>query len=124
MHWPDKKLMAALFAAGAVSFLAGFAYVKLIGQLPCSGETLVCNINEAIGAYGVVIWAILGPLIFALVLAIARNRAALIGAAIVLHVTSFVPVTLLGLWFALRDGLSLQRIKQVTESSEPVEVKA
>jgi hypothetical protein len=86
MHWPDKKLVLALFAAGATSFLAGFAYVKLIGQLACSVETLVCNINEAIGAYAVVIWAILGPLIFALVLAIARNRAALLGAAILLIV--------------------------------------
>lgn len=53
----------------------------------------------------------------------ADNDAA-VGAAIVLHVTSFVPVTLVGIWFALRDGLNLQRIKQVTESSEPVEVKA
>jgi uncharacterized membrane protein YbhN (UPF0104 family) len=53
----------------------------------------------------------------------ADNDAA-VGAAIVLHVTSFVPVTLVGLWFAVRDGLSLQRIKQVTGSSEPVEVKA
>jgi hypothetical protein len=86
MHWPDKKLALALFAAGAISFLTGFAYVKLIEQLPCSGETLVCNINEAIGAYAVVIWAMLGPLIFTLVLAIARNRAALLGAAIVLLV--------------------------------------
>jgi hypothetical protein len=86
MHWPDKKLALALFAAGTVSFLAGFAFVALIGRLPCSGETLVCNINEAIGAYGVIIWAILGPLIFALVLSIARNRAALLGAAIVLLV--------------------------------------
>jgi hypothetical protein len=84
MHWPDKKLVLALFAAGAISFLAGFAYVKLISQLPCSGETLVCNINEAIGAYAVVIWAILGPLIFGLVLAIARNRSALLGAALLL----------------------------------------
>ena len=71
MHWPDNKLVLALFAAGAISFLTGFAYVKLMGQLACSVETLVCNINEAIGAYAVVIWAILGPLIFALVLAIA-----------------------------------------------------
>ena len=74
MHWPEAKLLFALFAAGALSFLAGFAYVELIGRLPCSGETLVCNINEAVGAYGVIIWAILGPLIFALVLTIARNR--------------------------------------------------
>jgi hypothetical protein len=84
MHWPDKKLVLALFAAGATSFLAGFAYVKLIGQLPCGGEGLACNIDAAIGAYAVMIWSILGPLIFGLVLSIARNRKALLGAAIVL----------------------------------------
>lgn len=54
----------------------------------------------------------------------AADNDAAIGAAIVLHVTSFVPVTILGIWFALRDGLNLQRITQVTGSSEPVEVKA
>jgi uncharacterized membrane protein YbhN (UPF0104 family) len=32
-----------------------------------------------------------------------------IGAAIVLHAVSFVPVTLLGLYFMARDGLSLSR---------------
>lgn len=53
----------------------------------------------------------------------ADNDAA-VGAAVVLHVTSFVPVTILGLWFAVRDGLNLHRIKQVTDGSEPVEVKA
>jgi hypothetical protein len=86
MRRPDGKFILALFAAGAISFLAGFAYVNLIDRLPCSGETLVCNINEAIGAYGVIIWTILGPLIFALVLAIAGNRTALLGAALVLLV--------------------------------------
>ena len=34
-----------------------------------------------------------------------------IGAAIVLHAVSFVPVTLLGLYFMARDGLSLSRAK-------------
>jgi hypothetical protein len=34
---------------------------------------------------------------------------------------SYVPITVLGLWFALRDGLNLQGIKQM---SETVEVKA
>ena len=51
MHWPDAKRLLALFAAGAASFLGGFAYAELIGRLPCSGETLVCNTNQAIGAY-------------------------------------------------------------------------
>ena len=74
----------ALLAAGALSFLAGFALTQLIKRVPCHGETLVCNINEAIGAYAVVIWAILGPLIFGLTLFIARNRVALGGAMAVL----------------------------------------
>jgi uncharacterized protein (TIRG00374 family) len=53
----------------------------------------------------------------------ADNNAA-IGAAILLHATSFVPVTLLGLWFAVREGLNLQGIRQMTGSADPVEVKA
>jgi uncharacterized membrane protein YbhN (UPF0104 family) len=53
----------------------------------------------------------------------ADNDAA-IGAAILLHAASFVPVTVLGLWFAVRDGLDLQRIKQMTQTAEPAEVKA
>jgi hypothetical protein len=73
-----------LLAAGAVSFLAGMAFTWLIERVPCQGEGLACNIDAAIGAYGVVIWAILGPLIFGLVLSIARNRSALFGAALLL----------------------------------------
>jgi hypothetical protein len=53
----------------------------------------------------------------------ADNDAA-VGAAIVLHVTSFVPVTVLGLWFAARDGLDLQGLKRLTRAADPVEVKA
>ena len=75
MPRPDGKFVLALFAAGALSFLAGFAFTQLIALIPCRGEGLACNIDQA-----VVIWAILGPLIFALVLAIARNRTALLGA--------------------------------------------
>jgi hypothetical protein len=86
MPRPDSRFVMALFAAGALSFLAGFVFVHLVADLPCRGEGLACNIDEAIGAYGVVIWAILGPLIFGLVLSIARNRSALLGAAIILLV--------------------------------------
>ena len=53
----------------------------------------------------------------------ADNNAA-VGAAIVLHATSFVPVVVLGLWFAVRDGLDLQGIRQMTGASKPAEVKA
>ena len=84
MPRPDGRVVLALFAAGALSFLTGYAFTELIALIPCRGENLACNIDQAIGGYAVVIWAILGPLIFGLVLAIARNRAALLGAAIVL----------------------------------------
>jgi hypothetical protein len=47
-----------------------------------------------------------------------------VGAAIVLHAASFVPVTLLGLWFAAREGLDMQGIKQMAGPTAPAEVKA
>lgn len=49
-----------------------------------AGEGLACNIDEAVGAYAVLIYAVLGPIIFAVTLGIARNRRALAGATIVL----------------------------------------
>jgi glycosyltransferase 2 family protein len=42
-----------------------------------------------------------------------------IGAAIVLHGVSFVPVTLLGLVFMARDGLSLSRAQALAASTRP-----
>lgn len=110
MHWPDRKLVLALFTAGALSFLAGLAFVELIGRVPCSGETLVCRINEAIGAYAVIIWAILGPLIFGLVLAIARNRTALLGASLVLLVPPIAFLLLTQIEYTLRIGLEPERL--------------
>lgn len=53
----------------------------------------------------------------------ADNDEAVAG-AILMHATSFVPVTILGAWFALRDGLNLRGVKQMAESGERVEVKA
>src|SRR5262249_38423722 len=59
----------------------------------CSGKSsrecrarggLACNIDEAVGAYAVLIYAVLGPIIFAVTLGIARNRRALAGATSVL----------------------------------------
>jgi hypothetical protein len=86
MQKPDGRLALALLAAGAVSFLVGSAFAWLVGFVPCHGEGLACNIDVAIGGYGVVIWSILGPLIFGLVLFISRSRIALAGAAVVLIV--------------------------------------
>ena len=42
-----------------------------------------------------------------------------IGAAIVLHGVSFVPVTLLGLAFMARDGISLSRAQELAVASRP-----
>ncbi|MEZ5289319.1 MAG: lysylphosphatidylglycerol synthase transmembrane domain-containing protein [Vicinamibacterales bacterium] len=51
----------------------------------------------------------------------ADNDAA-VAAAIVLHATSYVPVTLLGLWYAAREGLDMRGVERMTTT--PVEVKA
>ena len=50
MRKPDGKFVLALFAAGALSFLAGFAVTELMALIPCRGEGLACNIDDAIGA--------------------------------------------------------------------------
>ena len=55
-----------------------------IAGVPCWGEGLACNIDQAVGAYAVLIYAVLGPIIFAVTLGIAQNRRALAGATIVL----------------------------------------
>ena len=47
--------------------------------MPCQGEGLACNLNEAIGGYAVLIWSGLGPLIFGVILAVANNRVTLFG---------------------------------------------
>ena len=109
MRKPDGKFVLALLAAGAVSFLAGFSVTQLIALIPCRGEGLACNIDQAIGGYAVVIWAILGPLIFALVLAIARNRTALLGAFAVLMVPPAAFFLLTQIEHTLYVGLEPQR---------------
>ena len=47
-----------------------------------------------------------------------------VGAAIVLHAVSFLPVTLLGAWFMFRDGLNLSGVKRVSEEAREVEAQA
>jgi glycosyltransferase 2 family protein len=53
----------------------------------------------------------------------ADNNAA-VGAAILLHAASFVPVTVLGLWYATQEGLNMKGITDMTRSTEPAEVEA
>src|SRR5262245_8353463 len=78
------RLVLALLVALIVSFAAGGAVVKLGDFLPCQGEGLACNIDEAVGAYAVRGGAVLGPLIYAVTLFVAANRKALLGATLVL----------------------------------------
>ncbi len=51
----------------------------------------------------------------------ASNDAA-VGGAIVLHAVSFVPVTLLGLWFMARDGMSVFGLQSLTRTAHEAEV--
>jgi hypothetical protein len=106
---PDGKFVLALFATGALSFLAGYAFTELLALIPCRGESLACTIDQAIGGYAVVIWAILGPLIFGLVLAIARNRIALAGAFAVLLVPPVAFFLITQIEHALSVGFEPQR---------------
>jgi cytochrome bd-type quinol oxidase subunit 2 len=75
------RLILTLVIAGALSCLAGLLFGQTIARVP---EGLACNIDEAVGAYAVLIYAVLGPIIFAVTLGIARNRRALAGATSVL----------------------------------------
>ncbi|MFN2447730.1 MAG: lysylphosphatidylglycerol synthase transmembrane domain-containing protein [Vicinamibacterales bacterium] len=47
-----------------------------------------------------------------------------IGTAIVLHAVSFVPVVLAGLWFAFQDGLSIGRLRKLSEDAPEREAEA
>ncbi len=78
------RLLVALIAAAALSFVAGLVAAELAGKIPCHGEGLGCNIDSAIGGYGVIIAALLGPIIYAITLLVAQNRVAVAGALVVL----------------------------------------
>jgi len=78
------RLLLGLFVAAGLSFLIGLAASHIASLMPCQGEGLACNLNEAIGGYAVFIWTCLGPLIFCVILLVANNRAALIGGMVLL----------------------------------------
>ena len=52
MRGRTTKLVLALFAAGALSFLAGLIFMETVGAIPCEGEGLACNIDAAVGGSG------------------------------------------------------------------------
>jgi hypothetical protein len=78
------RLLLGLFVAAGLSLLIGLAASHIASLMPCQGEGLACNLNEAIGGYAVLIWSCLGPLIFGVILLVANNRAALIGGMVLL----------------------------------------
>ncbi|HSB58311.1 MAG TPA: hypothetical protein VLD66_01790 [Methyloceanibacter sp.] len=78
------RLLLNLVVAAGLSLLIGLAASQIASLMPCRGEGLVCNLDEAIGAYAVLIWSCLGPLIFGVVLAVASNRVTLAGGTVIL----------------------------------------
>jgi hypothetical protein len=78
------RLVLTLLVAGALSLLAGLVASEIAALMPCQSEGLACNLDDAIGAYAVLIWAALGPLIFGVILFVARNRVTLAGGMILL----------------------------------------
>ena len=71
------RLILMALLAGAASLAAGLALYWLLSQIPCEGEQLACNIDDAIGGYGAIIFAGAGTLVFIVTLLIAKSRKAL-----------------------------------------------
>jgi hypothetical protein len=78
------RLLLALIVAAGLSLLIGAAASQIASLIPCQGEGLVCNLDVAIGAYAVLIWSCLGPLVFGVILLVASNRVTLTGGAVLL----------------------------------------
>ncbi len=97
-----RRLLALLVAAG-LSLLIGLAASEIASLVPCRGEGLVCNLDQAIGAYAVIIWSLLGPLVFGVILLVTGNRVTL-GAGTVLLLAPlvlFVLGSLIESWMGL-----------------------
>lgn len=78
------RLVLMLLIAAVVSFGIGMALFGLLNNMPCEGEQLGCNIDDAVGGYATMIWAGLGLVCFGLGLLFTNQRKALAVAAILL----------------------------------------
>jgi len=78
------RLVLMLLLAGAISLGAGLGLFWLVSQMPCEGEQLACNIDDAVGGYAAIIWAGLGLVAFGIALLVASKRKALAITAIIL----------------------------------------
>lgn len=90
------RLVVALLLAAGLSLLAGMAGVHIVGMLPCQGDGLACNIDQAIGAYAVPILALAGLIVFGLIVILANARVGISGGLILL-LAPLAAFTLLGL---------------------------
>ena len=75
--------IAVLTVAAAASLGLGLGVSWLIGRMHCEGEQLSCNIDDAIGAYGTLIWAGASVIVFGISMLFRNKRIALIVAALV-----------------------------------------
>jgi hypothetical protein len=50
--------VVTLIIAGALSCLAGLVFTQIADKMACPGERLACNIDEAVGAHAVLIYAV------------------------------------------------------------------
>jgi len=50
MQQAYARLILTLVIAGALSCMAGLLFRQIIARVPCQGEGLACNIDEAVGA--------------------------------------------------------------------------
>jgi hypothetical protein len=97
-----RRLLALLVAAG-LSLLIGLAASEIASLVPCRGEGLVCNLDQAIGAYAVIIWSLLGPLVFGVILLVAGTRVTLRAGIVLL----LVPLMLLVLGSLIEGWMAL-----------------
>jgi hypothetical protein len=97
------RLLFGLLIAAGLSFLIGLGAREIASLVPCRGEGLVCNLDQAIGAYAVIILSLLGPVVFGVILFVAANRVTLRGGMVLLllPLVLFLLIALIESWSAL-----------------------
>ncbi len=78
------RLILALILGALVSLGLGIGLFLLLDRMPCEGEQLACNIDDAVGAYATLIWTVLSLVVFGIALLFKKRRGALAVAAILL----------------------------------------
>jgi hypothetical protein len=108
------RLLFGLLIAAGLSFLIGFGASEIASLVPCRGEGLVCNLDQAIGAYAVIILSLLSPVIFGVILLVAANRVTLRGgmALLLLPLVLFLLIALIESWsaFGFEPYRNLRRV--------------